>query len=36
MIESIGRVWLPVTDMSKSVAFYRDSLGLEVAERDGD
>jgi catechol 2,3-dioxygenase-like lactoylglutathione lyase family enzyme len=36
MIESIGRVWLPVTDMSRSVAFYRDRLGLEVAEHDGD
>lgn len=36
MIESIGAVWLPVTDMSRSVAFYRDSLGLEVVEHDDD
>src|ERR1700759_4946597 len=36
MIESIGRIWLPVSDMSRAVAFYRDSLGLEVAEHDGD
>jgi predicted enzyme related to lactoylglutathione lyase len=36
MIKGIARVWLPVTDMGRAVAFYRDSLGLEVAEHDGD
>jgi predicted enzyme related to lactoylglutathione lyase len=36
MIESIARIWLPVTDMDRAVTFYRDSLGLEVVEHDGD
>ncbi len=36
MIESIARIWLPVDDMDKAVAFYRDSLGLEVVEHDDD
>ena len=35
MITSISTVWLPVTDMDRAVGFYRDSLGLEVAEREG-
>jgi predicted enzyme related to lactoylglutathione lyase len=36
MIESIARIWLPVTDMERAVSFYRDNLGLEVVEHDGD
>jgi predicted enzyme related to lactoylglutathione lyase len=36
MIESIARIWLPVTEMERAVAFYRDSLGLDVVEHDGD
>jgi predicted enzyme related to lactoylglutathione lyase len=36
MIKGIASVWLPVDDMDKAVAFYRDSLGLEVVEHDGD
>ena len=36
MIEKIATVWLPVTDLGRAVEFYRDSLGLEVAEQDGD
>ena len=36
MIQGIATVWLPVTDMEKAVAFYRDSLGLEVIDHDGD
>ena len=36
MIESIAAIWLPVTDMDRSVAFYRDSLGLDVIDHDGD
>ncbi len=36
MIESIAAIWLPVTDMDRAVAFYRDNLKLEVVEHDGD
>jgi predicted enzyme related to lactoylglutathione lyase len=36
MIDGISRVWLPVSDIDAAVAFYRDSLGLEVEEHDGD
>ncbi len=35
MIDSISAVWLPVTDMDRSVGFYRDALGLDVVEREG-
>lgn len=35
-LKSIDTVWLPVTNMERAVAFYRDSLGLEVLEHDGD
>ncbi|MET0557188.1 MAG: VOC family protein [Solirubrobacterales bacterium] len=36
MIDGIARVWLPVSQVGAAVAFYRDSLGLEVEEHDGD
>lgn len=36
MIKGISAIWLPVTDMQRAVAFYRDDLGLEVTEHDGD
>jgi predicted enzyme related to lactoylglutathione lyase len=36
MIKGIATVWLPVTDMQRAVSFYRDSLGLDVVEHDGD
>jgi predicted enzyme related to lactoylglutathione lyase len=36
MIEGIAAIWLPVTDMDRAVAFYRDQLGLEVVDHDGD
>jgi predicted enzyme related to lactoylglutathione lyase len=36
MITAIATIWLPVTDMNRAVAFYRDSLGLEVLDHDGD
>jgi predicted enzyme related to lactoylglutathione lyase len=36
MIESIARIWLPVTDMDRAVAFYRDSLALDVVDHDGE
>jgi predicted enzyme related to lactoylglutathione lyase len=35
-IAQIDAVWLPVSDMDRAVAFYRDRLGLEVLEHDGD
>jgi predicted enzyme related to lactoylglutathione lyase len=35
MIDSISAVWLPVTDMDRSVSFYRDKLGLDVVKREG-
>ena len=36
MLTEIAAVWLPVTDMERAVGFYRDTLGLEVNEHDGD
>ena len=36
MIEGIAAIWLPVTDMERAVAFYRDQLGLDVMDHDGD
>ena len=36
MIKGVAAVWLPVTDMSRAVAFYGDTLGLDVTEHDGD
>jgi predicted enzyme related to lactoylglutathione lyase len=36
MLKGIATVWLPVTDMGRAVSFYRDSLGLDVVEHDGD
>ena len=36
MIKGVAAVWLPVTDMSRSVEFYTNVLGLEVTEHDGD
>jgi predicted enzyme related to lactoylglutathione lyase len=36
MIKGIATTWLPVTDMGRAVSFYRDSLGLDVVEHDGD
>jgi predicted enzyme related to lactoylglutathione lyase len=36
MIKGVAAVWLPVTDMQRAVAFYGDTLGLEVTEHDGD
>lgn len=35
-ITKIDAVWLPVSDMGRAVAFYRDTLGLEVLEHGGD
>lgn len=36
MIRGVAAVWLPVTDMSRAVAFYGETLGLEVTEHDDD
>jgi len=36
MIKGVAAVWLPVTDMRRAVAFYGETLGLEVTEHDGD
>ena len=36
MIKGVAAVWLPVTDMSRAVAFYGQTLGLSVTEHDGD
>ena len=35
MVHRTAVIWLPVTDMQRSVSFYRDTLSLE-AVRDGD
>jgi predicted enzyme related to lactoylglutathione lyase len=35
-LKKIDAIWLPVSDMDRAVAFYRDRLGLEVLEHDGD
>ncbi len=36
MIKGVAAVWLPVTDMPRAVAFYGDTLGLNVTEHDDD
>src|SRR3954453_17158141 len=36
MIKGGAAVWLPVTDMKRAVAFYGDTLGLQVNEHDDD
>ena len=36
MIKGVAAVWLPTNDMQQAVAFYGDTLGLDVTEHDGD
>ena len=36
MVDGVAAVWVPVTDMQRAVAFYRDVLGLDVNETDAD
>ena len=36
MLKGVAAVWLPVTDMDRAVAFYGDTLGFSVTERDSD
>lgn len=33
VVSGIATVWLPVTDLDRAVGFYRDALGLDVAEQ---
>lgn len=36
MATGVAAVWVPVTDMDRAVAFYRDALGLTVKSQDSD
>jgi predicted enzyme related to lactoylglutathione lyase len=36
MVSGIAAVWMPVNDMSRAVAFYRDVLGLDVRSTSDD
>ncbi|ROP63776.1 VOC family protein [Curtobacterium sp. ZW137] len=36
MATGVAAVWVPVTDMGRAVAFYRDTLGLEVTSESDD
>jgi predicted enzyme related to lactoylglutathione lyase len=36
MVDSVATVWVPVQDMARAVAFYRDTLGLTVTSEDDD
>ena len=36
MASGVAAVWVPVTDMQRAVAFYRDTLGLTVADQSDD
>ncbi len=36
MAHGIAAIWVPVTDMSRATAFYRDVLGLTVTSEDED
>lgn len=35
-VSKLGMIVIPVTDLNNALAFYRDTLGLEVKFRDGD
>ncbi|MBP1301600.1 VOC family protein [Curtobacterium sp. 1310] len=36
MASGVAAVWVPVSDMQRAVAFYRDALGLTVKSEDDD
>ncbi|PZF55531.1 hypothetical protein DEJ23_11470 [Curtobacterium sp. MCSS17_008] len=36
MASGVAAVWVPVSDMQRAVAFYRDALGLTVASESDD
>jgi predicted enzyme related to lactoylglutathione lyase len=36
MLRGIAVVWLPVQDIERAKGFYRDTLGLQITNEDGD
>jgi len=36
MLEGIAVVWMPVRDIERAKGFYRDTLGLQITNEDGD
>jgi predicted enzyme related to lactoylglutathione lyase len=36
MIDGISVVWVPVSDMDKSLEFYGDTLGLDIEQQEDD
>ncbi len=36
MVKGVATVWVPVEDMGRALAFYRDTLGLDVGMEDSD
>jgi len=36
MATGVATVWVPVQDMQRAIAFYRDTLGLAVKDQQGD
>ncbi len=36
MIDGIATVWLPVSDMDRALAFYSETLGLDVEQHEDD
>lgn len=36
MAYGVATVWVPVTDIHRAVAFYRDTIGLTVTQEDDD
>lgn len=36
MAHGVATVWVPVTNMKRALAFYRDTVGLEVKSEDTD
>lgn len=36
MIDGISVVWLPVSDMDRSLEFYGDTLGLDIEQQEDD
>ena len=33
-VKGVAAVWVPVADMERAIAFYRDALGLQVTQED--
>jgi predicted enzyme related to lactoylglutathione lyase len=36
MAHGVATIWVPVTDMERAVAFYRDTLELDLKQQDSD